>query len=265
MSRISGWQTAYEIDFTQQSNQTFTSDGTYTVGGLTWTKGNSANESAHAAIVNGSGLNFQPSSSTDYNTSTSRTAPYLWLPLTQVFPNGLDYSTKLRMYVSLGSDNLANSYDNQVFGMDTNSTAFLYLSKRGYGTAGQGGQSLMAFNNNNPNNFANDAFKVASNAAAGKTWCIEFDSVLFNSVRNYRLATQLSAGTPFPALGTFQPTNMTMFTAGPEAPGTTNGTQWNTISSYTSTSLGFFLGAQRAGSSTALSIYFQRMRIDYHL
>lgn len=254
-----GFTTAFDIDLTAQSTQSFTTDGTYTIAGYTWTKGNSANESTHASLINGTGVNFQPTSTSDYNGGT-RTFPYLWLPFTQIFPTALDWETQLRLYISIGTDNSAANYDNEVMGLDTNSTALGYIIKRGYGTSGQGSQALLNFNSGNTNNFVNDSYTVASNATTSKTICIHFHNLLLQKVQVFR-SNSISAGTSFPAIGTMQPAQITM--VGGNGTGSF-GTDYTNIT-LTSSSLGVILGAQRAGSGTSLSVNYQRVRLDYKI
>ena len=78
-----GWTTAFDIDFTTQTGQTFTSDGNYTIAGVLFTKINSANESTHAALVNGTGITFVPASASSYSGGT-RTLPALTVNLSSV-------------------------------------------------------------------------------------------------------------------------------------------------------------------------------------
>lgn len=251
------WITAFDLDFSAQSNATFATDGYYTIGGYQFTKGNSANEAASASIINGTGLNFQPASSSDYN-GTTRTLPYLWLPFSQFLPTTLDWDTAFRIYVSMGNDNSNVQYDSEVFGVDTNSTLFAFLVKRGQGTTGQGVQMLYDLNGGNTNNFSTDLFTTNSNAVTGKTYCLQFPNMFFQNGLGFR-ADQISAGTHFPALnGTaYTISLMDILTQSP------NGIQnWAPFAFFNS-NLGIILGAQRALSGTSLSVNFQRLRFDY--
>ena len=66
-------------------------------GGFTWTKTNSANESTHATAGGGSGLHFNPNVATWI--LATRTAPGLFLPLSQLSIPGLNWRTPLRVWV----------------------------------------------------------------------------------------------------------------------------------------------------------------------
>lgn len=55
-STTGSWATIFDIDFSVESNQTLGSDGTYTIGGITWTKVNTAKETTPFAVVTGTGL-----------------------------------------------------------------------------------------------------------------------------------------------------------------------------------------------------------------
>lgn len=68
------WVTAYDVDFTALPVQSLATDGTYVVGGVTWTKGNSAAEAA--AMVINDGLTITPTAGTDVTTNTGVSAPH---------------------------------------------------------------------------------------------------------------------------------------------------------------------------------------------
>jgi len=59
------WTTVFDLDFSAQANQALSPDGAYTIGGFAFTKFNSANETANANIVAGSGLQIRPAAGTD--------------------------------------------------------------------------------------------------------------------------------------------------------------------------------------------------------
>lgn len=60
------WRTLLDVDFTAAANQTLDSDTTYTVGGVDWTKKNSANDLTAMAVQNGVGLVCCPTAGLDH-------------------------------------------------------------------------------------------------------------------------------------------------------------------------------------------------------
>jgi hypothetical protein len=251
-----GWKTVLEVDFSQQPNQTFITDGTYTIAGLTWTKGNSANEATHSSIINGTGLNFQPASTSFYDGGT-RTLPYLWLSFSQVFQNyggRFGWNTGIRLWVSIGSDNPAANFDLEIFGFDSNSDALTGINYRGFvDPSGTGGGSQLSISGGNTT-ISLDLYTLSSTS---KTYVIEASSPQLHKISSYR-AGSISAGTPFPPLSIFQPTTVTFM-------GTTKAASMVNIGGTTLTnpgSMGILLGGQRDGSGTAFSFNYQRIRLD---
>ena len=104
-----GWTTVLDIDFTSLPNQTLGTDGDVTIDGMTWMKEGSSLESAHAAIVNGVGLVFQPSYGTKYTYAhetelvAESNLPFIFLPLEELIPT-LSFDTQIRIYVSIGNE-----------------------------------------------------------------------------------------------------------------------------------------------------------------
>lgn len=124
------WQTALEIDFTAQTTQTFTSDGTYTIAGYTWTKINSANETAHTVLTNGTGIVWTPSSTGDLYTTT-RTLPALTINLSTYIPN-FTLDTPIRVWLYESTSNEAQDYDSCVLAIERPSSNTNYVLKRGH-------------------------------------------------------------------------------------------------------------------------------------
>jgi hypothetical protein len=104
-----GWDTVLDLDFSAEPNQTLSPDGNYTIGGLSWTKFNSAADSVAMAIVNGSGLVQQPAAATDHYT-TVRSLPGISIPLTSLIST-LDPGTRFRFWVYIPVGNWAANYD----------------------------------------------------------------------------------------------------------------------------------------------------------
>lgn len=260
----SNWNIAFDLDLSALTTASYNTDGTFTFTGApastnyTWTKGNSSGSTV--AVTNGSGLNFQPASSTDYNGPT-RTLPFVWLPFAQVFPAAsfpnFGWNTKLRMWVAMGTDNLTATFDNYVFGMDSNSTGFGCVVKRGFGTVGpQGSQNLYEINAGNTGNFTNDSYTLG---AGNKTYMVEFESVSAMWFKTFR-GSSLTAGQVFPSVSSLQTATINLYDV---APNTTNVSFATTGVTDPLNGMGLFLGAQRAGSGTALSVFYLRLRLDY--
>jgi hypothetical protein len=116
-----GWVPAIDIDFSGESNQTIATDGNYTIGGLTWTKANSAQDNVAMAVVNGSGLVIQPSVGGFY-AGTTRTVPYIYTDIPTLIPSYYP-EMPVRLWVYIAADNIANNGDGVGMGMDNLSTS----------------------------------------------------------------------------------------------------------------------------------------------
>lgn len=102
-----GWVTDLDLDFTAEANQTLSSNTTYSIGGLTWTKINSANDNVAMAVVNGSGLVIQPKSTSDIS---GLTLPALRTPLSVII-GGMLMSTRFRVWFYTSANNAAAQHD----------------------------------------------------------------------------------------------------------------------------------------------------------
>jgi hypothetical protein len=163
----------------------------------------------------------------------------------------LDWTTKLRLWVSIGSDNAAANYDNVVYGIDSNSTDLGLLYKRGYGTGGQGCAAFYEIATVNPG-FLSDLFNLD---ISNQTLISQYEGLggaapAFETFRS----SLLQAGQVFQPINTMRP--------GFWSRGGSNLTNGGFTS--TPTSLGIFIGAQRANSGTAYSTFIQRIRLDYN-
>jgi hypothetical protein len=113
-----GWQTALDFNFDAQSNVTFTSDTTFTFGGLTWTKRGSLFEvhapSANADIVNGQGFRLRPGrdagfSASDYGNIQAthvNSAPALALPFSAFMPANIGWPTSIEVGIEMFSESI---------------------------------------------------------------------------------------------------------------------------------------------------------------
>jgi hypothetical protein len=123
-----GWTTAEDCNLATEASQTFTTDGLYTFcGGLSWKKENSAQETTHGALVNGTGLVFTNYQFSCYGSAANlggcgdseRSSPLLWLSLGQLGITNLDWSTSLRIWVDVPTQTTdASGITALVFGVD---------------------------------------------------------------------------------------------------------------------------------------------------
>ena len=259
------WSAVAEIDFTQQPNQTFATNGNYTIGGFSWFKNNSINELVSSSIINGSGLNFQPASTANYD-GNAHGLPYLWLSFSNLFQNygnKFGWNTSIRLFVSIGTDNPTTNFDNEIFGFDNNGAALEGVMNRGFVVGGQGSASQVTITpNTTTGNFQNDLFTLGS---GNKTMCLEISSPQLHKLNAYRTSS-LAVNVPFPPLSTFQPAQVT-YMGGSEATTFTNlgniigpGTG---ITAFFPQSMGIILGAKKpSDGSNAYSVFFQRIRVD---
>lgn len=233
-----GWTTALDLDFSAQDSQTLSANQSYTIGGYSWTKFNSANDSTAMAVTNGSGLVIVPAQSTDYNGAT-RTTPGLRLPLSS-FMAAADYGMSLRVMAYVSASNEGANYDGFRVGIDSGSAVFGYMAYRGRTTIGNGFSTHIQVNSANPG-YQNKAVTLG---ASNNCVMVEIPKLGYPEllVRH----GQYSSGWP---------------------------TVWTSASSYAALStdlatftladMGLVIGAQRAGSVTAYSVTVARLRVDY--
>src|ERR1700729_3729900 len=105
------------FDWTAQSTQTFSSDGTVTIGGITWTKVNTGNASPSMNVLNGTGLVITPVSSTEFQLGSARTAPMMMVNLSQVIP-GYKLSTVIEICAYWTSGTPVANFDTVFLGID---------------------------------------------------------------------------------------------------------------------------------------------------
>lgn len=245
MSAIAGagtWQTALDLDLTAQSSQTLATDGGYTIGGLTWTKGNSANEASHAA--NGTGLVWAPASTSDYN-GTTRTLPYLWTPLSGIIAT-LDYATSVRAWLYVSAQNYTANYDGSVLAIDDNAAGSptggimkpAFVSSLGVG----GMYQVKGAVSNNPASYVQ-----AMALSTYNVYCLELPGGVAKE-QCHMYAGSWSSG--WPAFSSMRLVGRSYFGIGLPT--------FEAASSF-----GLLLGAQRAGSTTTLSVTHARVRVDY--
>ncbi len=233
-----------DLDLTAQGSQTFTSDGTYTIGAYTFTKFNSANEVTHATLSS-SGITFTPASTSDYN--TGKTYPGLYVDLASLLPL-YDPSISVRVWAYNSAGNFSANYDNAVLSLDTgeNATSYGYGYKRGYGTAGVGVATFFEYNNSNNSGFVSDLFSISS---SNNVMVLEV-SKLSSYPQFFSYRGSYSSGWPTLASLTIQQ----VWTS------SSSSNNWELANGKT---LKAGIGAQRSGSGTSLVVTFARLRVDY--
>ena len=245
MSYINTFKTYLDLDLTIQSNQNINADGTFTLAGMTWTKGNSTNEATHLAITNGTGAIFKPAATSDYQ-GTTRTLPYIWLPLIQIGGlESLNWQSRIRYWVNVSADNCAADYDDSVIALDNNANSFTYQSKRGF-QAQISAIGLVGECGVNPNNNGFGTNLVLG--AANRVVMMDIDLSRFSFSLFYGSNTSI------------WPATSSLTYAGTQTIGNV-GLTANGYSSPAST-LGLTMGAQRATSATSLSITYANVRLD---
>lgn len=242
-----GWQTALDVDFTAQPDQTLSPDGSYTIAGLSWSKKNSGNDQVAMALVNGVGLVIQPkANNTDYWGQT-RSCPGIWLSFAQIVP---DYhpGMAVRLYAHNSANNGAAPYDCAVLAVDPNidtgASSYGFALKRGFygGAAGFTGEIHSAGNIYPATNVA--AALVAGNAVL----MLDVPSISGGSYR----ACYAAYGDGWPA-----GTGLTALNGACVSAASVNS------SHIAANPMGVRLAALRFASATPLSVTFARLRVDY--
>ncbi len=239
-----GWTTALDFDFTAQTTQTLSTDGTYNIGGISFTKINSANDSSPMTITNGQGLVITPVSNTDYH-NTTRTLPALNVSLSSIIPN-FDINVPIRVWVYVSSDNASNNYDFFRFAIENGTNYNFYIS-RGYATGTYAG---------------NTGISIGSNISGVDQGDYSNSSVYSNNVLVAELATGVASGyflgfagtygTTWPAfssllaMGRSEPANQALNAV------TGSASNWNIL-----------IGALRAGSATNYVVKVARIKVEY--
>jgi hypothetical protein len=234
-------QTVLDMDFTVLGTQLFSANQSYTIGGLSWTKFNTASEQNPAALDN-TGITFTPLSASDYNGAT-RTIPGLHLPFYQFIP-GFRADMGVRIWAYNSANNGTASFDNAVLAVDTNSTSYGYIIKRGFGTTGQGSQTYLGANAVNISGFISDLFTMS---LSNNVMVLEIPSITGSHWRSFRGSY---TGGYWPLMEALTQHNSYTFNA------TVNTT------GVTPQSLGVVLAGQRAASGSPFSCKFARLRVD---
>ena len=234
----------FDFDFTAQPNQTLSPDGNYVIGGKTWTKANSANETANTVITAGTGLVFHPNGASNYDQAlNNRSAPWLWLPFSQLtIPTGFTFGSRYRLFLSLGAGtNFAATFDGCFFGLqDQNGT--VVASVQNVGASGTG---LAGFYTGN---WGGTRWSTGQSAATQLTAL--HVSTVYPGQSTLAYSGTLAAGAAFPSAASFVNPAIQF--------NSENGDQ----GTLTINQLGLLIGAKRAGSGTALTVVVQRVRLE---
>lgn len=240
----SGWQTALDLDFSAQGSQAMGTNGSYTIGGYSWSRQNAASDRVAMALTNGTGLVIQPGTS-DYFDAT-RTVPLVRLPLSQLAIPNLSWSTRLRIWAYISADNSAANFDFCGAGLDNDATTRDFLTVRMFNTTGNIGVRK------NVDSVRTDALTSGLTlGATNRVIVCELEGVLPTQMRAYYGSF---GATDFPTLTTLQAT------AGQSlAPLVSSG-------ATVPDAMGVVLFAGRATpSATLLSVTFKKVRVDYKL
>lgn len=237
------WITVFDLDFTAQTTQTLSPDTTYTIGGYTFTKHNSANEVSNTVLTNGTGIVITPTSSTDMVNST-RSLPLLFLPFSQANIPNLDWESGIRVWMYISAANPAANFDNTVLAIGNDSTDWTYGALRGFnGTAGIWLRRTI--------NSSSNASGVFGTTVTGAN--AQIMSVTVNGLWDSMYHGNLTTGTPWPTY--VRPMNSW-------ADGTGAQTDGFAGNAGTPGAMGVWFGAMRSGSGTSFSSTIARLRID---
>ena len=245
---LPSWTTLIDLDFTALATQSLATDGSKTIGGLTWTKGNSTNDSTAMVITNGTGLVITPKSSTDQTGgSTSTSAPFLWIALSTLGLSSVSWLSRFKVFLSIGADNNAANTDSVWVGLSTlpvSGTAVKYNCNIHRGHIGSTANCAQIV--------CTSIAQLQGVAAIDKTLLLSVDPLATMVAQGF-VSGALAAGAAFPAENTFKPA--CRITQGPV----------NDISpgGALPTDVGLLLSASRINSATAYVTTIQRVRIDY--
>lgn len=232
--------TPVDLDFTREGSQTLSSDAVYQMGGLPWTKQNSASDQT-APTVGSGGLIFNPNSGSDYNTAASRTLPMAALRLRDAF--NFDLRMGLRVWAYQPANAADANYENAVIAVGTGSFNYEYVIKRGRGLSGNGIAGHLTHSGLRNQSYVDF---VATLDGTNEVVMMEFREL---AIPTYTIYVGPWIGR-WPALSAMRPVITYHVT-------TVNPTQLTAEATYVS------LGGQRAGSGdNAYTATFGRLRID---
>jgi hypothetical protein len=249
------WITALDLDLTTQGNQTLNSDTNFTIGGLTWTKMNTANDASPMTLTNGSGVIITPNSTSNISAGTF-TPPALRIPITTLIPT-FTFATPIRIWAWISASNEAANFDEAVFGITVPNAGFpnqlTYNVFRGFSGAANGWGSQITMLDSNVL-FTSPASQPLTGNRVG---VMMMPSGIMGGLAPLATGSTVSGGI-WPSLNSL---NMTTIGASTSA---ASGSISNSSSgAHAISEVNFFFGAIRAGSATAFTCTFARFRVDY--
>lgn len=250
------WITAMDLDFTTQSSQTIGTDTTFTIGGLTWTKMNSANDASPMVVTNGTGLVITPNSTSNITTgATGFSLPALRIPITSIISN-FTVETPIRIWAWISSSNEAANFDSAVFGINvpnSQHTTMVYSAYRGFAGSANGWGSQINMLDANVLFTSPSAQPLTGN----RVGLMSMPSGVLGGLAPLITGTTVTGGN-WPAINSM---NMTTISASTSA---ASGSVSNATSgAHAISEFNIFLGALRAGSVTSFQCVFGRLRVDY--
>lgn len=249
------WLTALDLDLTSLGNQTLNTDTTFSIGGLTWTKMNSANDASAMTLTNGSGIIVTPNSTSNISASTF-TPPAIRIPVTSIIPNFTSI-TPIRVWVWISSSNEAANFDEAVWGITVPNAGFpnqmTYNCYRGFAGAANGWGSQITMLNSNVL-FTTPAAQPTSTNRVG---VMTMPSGTMGGLAPLLTGTTVTGGV-WPSLQ-----SLTMTTIAASTSAASGSISTSSSGAHALNELNFFFGAIRGGSATSFTCTFARIRVDY--
>ena len=111
--------TAYTVDFSAQTAQTISANGTVTIDGKAWTYANFAN--TNAAAISASGLTIAPNATNSSYTGATRTAPIISIPVSTLL-SGFDlFANDIRISLYMSANNADANTEIALVGLECTS------------------------------------------------------------------------------------------------------------------------------------------------
>lgn len=235
------WHTAFDIDFTTQSNQTLGTDTTFTVGGKVFTKINSANESTAMAVTNGTGLVITPSGGGASDYYGSRTLPALTIGLSGVI-SGYTARTPVRVTAWV-SGNFSADYDAFRMAFETASAnRTSYILHRGFNSSSGMGALLVTDGSTRSESYRGG---VAPYNLSPIVVALDMPAGIAGSYATVQGGASEATLVPAAVINVGTPTGV--------APSTSGLSDWNLL-----------FGAMRVNSGTSLAVTITRIKLEYY-
>lgn len=242
-----GWRTILDINFANQTSQTLSPDGAYTIAGFTANKTNSSTDRVAMAIVNGSGLVLQPNAGGSDIFGGTFSATCLAFPLNQFIQ--ITPGTVFRLWMYVASDNLSADFDQIDIGFGTTSAADFNITSKMESTGTANQHRWRISNNQASGNLTN------STTQPNRSFTDNVLVTVINSVphfQTYSLSGTYTNGN-WPAFTTLNPLHSAVASTNYNAnwSTSTNPTNWNV-----------FIASGRVNSGTTLTCTVGRIRVD---